>query len=138
MDSGLEGHMPSKTTTVITARVKNRTAVILNDYAEDCKLSVQQLIEKVAEALSVGDIAIVDGNIIGYENRERGVTPIEMGILKEESIDIRGLHLDRFVEALRDKGFPDRVIRERVDYLVDEIRDGSRYNSRRDVGEWGC
>jgi len=46
--------------------------------------------------------------------------------------------LQRIPEALREKGYPENAIARTVENIISQIRNGSKYNSRRDSGDWGC
>ena len=48
------------------------------------------------------------------------------------------LGLQRIPEALREKGYPENAIMRMVDNIISQIRNGSKYYSRRDSGDWGC
>ena len=101
-------------------------------------MSMGQLLDAFAEALESGSVTIEEGKIKG----EEGVAPIEINILEEQDLEkldeMRGLHFLRLLDVMRYKGYPDRAIREKVDSMIDMIKDSGKYNSKRDSGEWGC
>lgn len=71
----------------------------------------------------------------------------EMGISQTELFDelLKGgtpleddYDLQRIPEALREKGYPENAVVRMVENIISQIQSGSKYNPRRDNGDWGC
>lgn len=124
--------MPSVGTTAWTIRVKNGTKVAIEDAAVHDGMTAAQLINLFGECLADGAMWVENGRLT-FE-----VEPTFEPQHDEGTETYHDLHLDKLVKAMRDKGYPDRVIRDRIDGMVEQVIDGFKYNARRDSGEWGC
>lgn len=114
--------MASKTTTVLTIRVKNETAEILRKSAEIQGISVTDLINQLAEEISEN------------EEAEKGVTPINRAI--SDDFEYEDLGFGRILRALRKKNYPDKMIRRMTEGMLEQISDAGDYNPRRAKEDW--
>jgi len=114
--------MASKTTTVLTIRVKNETAEILRKKAEIQGVSVTDLINNLAEDIAENDAT------------EKGVTPINSGI--SDDFEYEDLGFGRVLRALRKKKYPDRAIQRLTEGMLEQISDNGDYNPRRTREDW--
>ena len=89
--------MPSKNTSVISARVKDETAVKLGELAELRGITIARLIDEM---------------VADYEEKEeaeKGVTPISYAVSEELDTPF-GQKVDRKLEKLIDRGYPEKFI----------------------------
>lgn len=93
----IRGKMPSKNTSVISARVKDEIALKLGEIADSKGISIAKLIEEM---------------VLESESK-KGVTP-------DGYADRWTSRLENKFEELRERGYPERVI----DDLKDQILDG--------------
>lgn len=128
--------MGSKTTTALAIRVKNGSAATLRTFADECALTTGQLVEAFTDAIEEGEITVDNGKIVV----ETAVTPTfePPELYDDESELYHELHFDKLVKAMREKGYPDRAIRDKMDSFVDFVRSERKYNAKRDSGEYGC
>lgn len=123
--------MPSKNTSVISARVKDETAVKLGELAELRGITIAKLI---------------DDMVADYEHKgmEKGVTPDEKGVSAifnedfEENLRYKELRLDKLVTTFEEYGYPDWFVRQQIETLISQIRDSGKYNPRRSNSDCGC
>lgn len=114
--------MASKTTTVLTIRVKNETAEILRETAEIRGISVTDLINQLAEEIEGCGIA------------EKGVTPINDGL--SDDSEYEDLGFGRVLRTFRKRKYPDRAIQRMTEAMVEQISDSGDYNPRRSREDW--
>lgn len=89
--------MPSKNTSVISARVKDETAVKLGEIAENRGITIARLIDEM---------------VSDYEEKEaaeKGVTPIGYAVCEELDTPF-GAKVDRKLEKLIERGYPEKFI----------------------------
>lgn len=87
--------MPSKNTSVISARVKDETAVKLGELAENKGITIAKLIDEM---------------VADYEEREedkKGVTPISYAVCGDTPFGIR---VEEKLEKLVERGYPEKFI----------------------------
>lgn len=100
--------MPSKNTSVISARVKDETSVKLGEIAEIRGITIARLIDEL---------------VAGYEKEqeeEKGVTPI--GYAVSDEIDTPfGQKVDRKFEKLRERGYPETFIYSMKEQILSGI-----------------
>lgn len=115
--------MPSKNTSVISARVKDETAIKLGEIAENKGITIAKLIDEMVE---------------DYEEKEdnkKGVTPDGYAVC-------RGLYesrVDKELNRLSERGYPDSVRRSVEEQVVENIRNLPKYNAKRmKCDDWGC
>ncbi len=135
--------MPSLNTQVWSARVKNGTRQAFDEVGQQCGRTAVQVLDIVGESFADGKAWIEDGKLV-CENSEIqcscGATPIfdPPELYDDEPELYHELHFDKLVKAMRDKCYPERVIRDTIDGFIDKVRDGYKYNAKRDSGEYGC
>lgn len=121
--------MPSKNTSVISARVKDSTAIKLGEMAETREITIARLIDEMVEV---------------YEEKmtiEKGVTPIGYAVSEEsdeaflENMRYKELKLDKLVQAFEENSYPDYIVRQQVENLISQIKDFGKFNPRRG-SEW--
>lgn len=132
-----------RTTEPMLARVKISTKTAFEEAAVKSGMSLPNILNLLGEMIENEDMRFENGKVVIEvpEIRENiGSTPIfdPPELYDDESELYHELHLDKLVKAMRDKGYPDRVIRDSIDGFADKVRDGYKYNSRRDSGEYGC
>ena len=97
--------MPSKNTSVISARVKDETAVKLGELAENRGITIAKLIEEMVEE---------------YEKNQesgKGVTPISYAVYD----DSFGARIERRLDRLREWGYPEKVIGMMKDNMLNGL-----------------
>lgn len=109
--------MPSKNTSILSARVKDETLLKLTQEADNRNISVAKLLDDIARDL-------------GYE--EKGVTPDKMGVFEYED-----LGFDKVLNAYRELQYSDNAIRQTNEQFRESIMEAGRYNTRRS-NEWGA
>lgn len=111
--------MPSKNTSVISARVKDETAVKLGEIAEDRGITIARLIDEM---------------VCEYEGR-KGVTPDGYAVCDDSDTPF-GQKVNRKLEKLTERGYPENFIYS----IKEEILNGldtqidmlpKRFDSRR-------
>ena len=121
--------MPSKNTSVISARVKDSTAIKLGEMAETREITIARLIDEMVE---------------DYEEKmtiEKGVTPIGYAVSEEsdeaflENMRYKELKLDKLVRVFEENSYPDYIVRQQVENLISQIKDYGKFNPRRG-SEW--
>lgn len=97
-------NMPSRNTSVISARVKDETAVKLGEIAENRGITIAKLIDEMVEC---------------YEEREteKGVTPISYAVCDDLDTPF-GQKVDRKLEKLIERGYPERFIYSMKDQIL--------------------
>jgi hypothetical protein len=100
--------MPSKNTSVISARVKDETAVKLGELAELRGITIAKLIDEM---------------VADYEEKEetkKGVTPISYAV--SEDLDTPfGQKVDRKLEKLIERGYPEKFIYSMKEQILSGI-----------------
>ena len=87
--------MPSKNTSVISARVKDETAVKLGELAQDRGITIARLIDEM---------------VLEYERKEEiGVTPDGYAVYEELDTPL-GQKIERKLGKLRERGYPENFI----------------------------
>lgn len=86
--------MPSKNTSVISARVKDATAVKLGEIAEEKGITIAKLIDEIVD---------------DYEEGKKGVTPIGYAVC-DDSETTFGKKVNRKLDKLRERGYPETFI----------------------------
>ena len=114
--------MPSKNTSVISARVRDEIAVKLGEIAENKGISIAKLIEEMTE---------------NYEE-EKGVTPISYAVY--DSFTER---IEKKFERLREREYPERVIEQMKEGIINGLENQismmpRRYDPRRMRDDCGC
>lgn len=94
--------MPSKNTKILTARVKDKTYLVLNESAEYAKMTVPKLLDEIAEYIDNGTISVESEGCISFN--------IEV----DDGIDLEGLH-----RLAKDEG---DTVQNLLDYMVDRYR----------------
>lgn len=116
--------MPSKNTSVISARVKDETAIKLGEIAENRGMTIPKLIEEMVEK---------------YEE-EKGVTPM----IYEELDTPFGQKVEKRLNKLREREYPEwyiEALKEQMltsfDAQIDMLP--KKYNPKRmKSDDWGC
>lgn len=90
--------MPSKNTSIISARVKDETALKFTQMAENRGLTMSKLLDAIAE--------IIDENWLD----EKGVTPHEYAVSDDFYSDDFGRKVEKKFDRLRERGYPEDVI----------------------------
>ena len=117
--------MPAKNTSVISARVKDETALKLGELAQEKGITIAKFIDDLVEA---------------YD--EKGVTPDGYAV-SEENETIFGLRVDRKFEKLRERGYPDSFIWQMKEQILAGIESQiellpKKYDPRRMRDDCGC
>lgn len=116
--------MPSKNTSVISARVKDETAIKLGEIAENRGMTIPKLIEEMVEK---------------YEE-EKGVTPM----IYEELETPFGQKVERKLNKLREREYPERFIESLKEQMLSGLDAQidmmpKKFNPKRMRNdEWGC
>ena len=100
--------MPSKNTSVISARVKDETAVKLGEIAENRGITIAKLIDEM---------------VADYEEREeseKGVTPISYAVCDDLDTPF-GQKVDRKLEKLLERGYPEKFIYSMKEQILSGI-----------------
>lgn len=100
-----EKEMPSKNTSVISARVKDETAVKLGELAEERGITIAKLIDEM---------------VADYEEKnesEKGVTPISYAVSEELDTPF-GIKVDRKLRILLERGYPERMIYQMKEQML--------------------
>lgn len=99
--------MPSRNTSVISARVKDETSVKLGELAQLRGVTIAKLI---------------DDMVSDFENREeeKGVTPISYAVSAEIDTPF-GQKVDRKFEKLRERGYPESFIYSMKEQILNGI-----------------
>lgn len=123
--------MPSKNTSVISARVKDETAVKLGVLAEDRGITIAKML----------DIMVSEFERQG----KKGVTPDEYYVSAvsdeefQENLRYKELRLDRLVSAFEKRNYPDNAIRQCIEQIIYQVLDGGNFNPRRKYdSDCGC
>lgn len=99
--------MPAKNTSVISARVKDATAVKLGVLAEERGVTIAKLLDDMVEEFE-------------KKEDEKGVTPD--GYAVSEDLDTPfGQRLERKFEKLRESGYPERVIFQMKEQMLNGL-----------------
>lgn len=120
------GNMPSKNTSVISARVRDDIAVKLGEIAENRGITIAKLIEDMVE-----------------KHEEKGVTPHGYGIFEEIDTPL-GIKLEKQMERLREGEYPERFIKNFEDTILNGVREQidmlpKKFNPKRmRSDDWGC
>jgi len=97
--------MPSKNTSVISARVRDEIAVKLGEIAENKGYTIAKLIEEMVTEYE-------------KEPEEKGVTPISYAVSYDSSFAEK---VDRKFDKLRDRGYPERFIESMKEQILNGI-----------------
>lgn len=103
----------------------------LNRLVSAENISVTALLRLLITELIDGDIKLEKGEIKSCP------TPDEMGLSEisnedfEENLRYKELRLDRLVRAFEENGYPENVIRQQIESLIIQVKDGGKYNRRR-------
>ena len=117
--------MPAKNTSVISARVKDETALKLGELAQEKGITIAKFIDDLVEA---------------YD--EKGVTPD--GYAVSEDLDTPfGMKVDQRFEKLRERGYPERIIEMMKDQILAGLDSQiellpKKYDPRRMRDDCGC
>jgi len=121
--------MPSRNTSVISARVRDEIAVKLGEIAERKGITIAKLIEEMVEK---------------YEtDEEKGVTPHGYGLFEEIDTPL-GIKLEKQMEKLREGEYPERFIKNFEDTILNGVREQiemlpKKFNPKRmRSDDWGC
>lgn len=99
--------MPAKNTSVISARVKDATAVKLGVLAEERGVTIAKLLDDMVEEFE-------------KKEDEKRVTPD--GYAVSEDLDTPfGQRLERKFEKLRERGYPERVIFQMKEQMLNGL-----------------
>ena len=124
--------MPSKNTSVISARVKDETAVKLGEIAENRGITIARLIDDMVAAYEEKEAA------------EKGVTPISCAVCEqssedfEENLRYKEVKFDRLLSAFERKKYPDLAIRQCVEQIISQLNEESEFNPRRSRNDDWC
>jgi len=99
--------MPSKNTSVISARVKDETAVKLGELAENKGITIARLIDDMVADLE-------------EKESKKGVTPISYAV-SEDSDTLFGQKVDRKFDKLRERGYPENFIYSMKEQILNGI-----------------
>ena len=116
--------MPSKNTSVISARVKDETAIKLGEIAENREMTIPKLIEEMVEK---------------YEE-EKGVTPM----IYEELDTLFGQKVEKRLNKLREREYPERFLESIKEQMLSGLDTQiemlpKKFNPKRmRSDDWGC
>lgn len=116
--------MPSKNTSVISARVKDETAIKLGEIAENRGMTIPKLIEEMVEK---------------YEE-EKGVTPM----IYEELDTSFGQKVEKRLNKLREREYPERFLESIKEQMLSGLDTQiemlpKKFNPKRMRNDdWGC
>lgn len=113
--------MPSKNTSVISARVKDETALKFTQIAENRGITVAKLLDEIAE---------------NYE--EKGVTPDGCADCEysDEIFRYKELGIDGLIAAFEKRNYPEHEIRRQIGMMIEQIDYHGNYNPRRAGSEY--
>ena len=109
--------MPSTTTSIVTMRVKNR---VRDDFESMCST----IGHTKAEVLGMFVRLWSEGSIVYGNNC------MEINIEPSDNRDRVHRDLDRFIEILTEKGYPDAAIGVYTEQIVRKAKDMERYKRR--------
>lgn len=95
--------MPSKNTSVISARVKDETAVKLGVLADERGITIAKLLDDMVDEFEKQD--------------EKGVTPIEYALSDDLDTPF-GQKVDRKFDKLRERGYPEMFIHSMKEQML--------------------
>lgn len=107
----------------VTVKLSEDDYEKLNSRSQSSGMAVAIVMKLLVAGYLDGEVEIENGEIKTAENL------LEIPIEDTDYID---LHLKKLVEKMREKDYPNRVIREMIDQMIDKVRDYPKYNSRRD------
>lgn len=124
--SSRKRNMPSKNTSVISARVKDETALKFTQIAENRGITVSKLLDEIAEKIDEETLF------------EKGVTPDGYAVSEDldELYRYKELGFDQVKECFENHRYPDHEIRRQTGMMVDQISNYGNYNPRRASEEW--
>lgn len=118
--------MPSKNTSVISARVKDETALKFTQIAENRGITVAKLLDEIAENLE--------------ENSEpkKGVTPDGCAVCEYSDIVFRyqELELDALISIFEKRKYPEHEIKRQIRMMIDQVDCHGNYNPRKAGDEY--
>ena len=120
--------MPSRNTSVISARVKDETAVKLGELAENRGITIAKLIDEM---------------VVDYEEKqevEKGVTPISYAVCEELDTPF-GQKVEKKFDKLRERGYPETFIYSMKEQILNGIDSQiemmpKKFDFRRAKDEW--
>lgn len=124
--SSRKRNMPSKNTSVISARVKDETALKLTQIAENRGITVSRLLDEIAEKIDEETLF------------EKGVTPDGYAVSEDsdELYRYKELGFDRVKECFENHKYPDREIRKQNEFIAEQISRQGNFNSKRSGEDW--
>lgn len=100
--------MPSKNTSVISARVKDATAVKLGELAENRGVTIAKLIDDMVDDFEE------------KEASEKGVTPISYAVFDDSETPF-GQKIEKRLDKLRERGYPENFIYSMKEQILSGI-----------------
>ena len=114
--------MPSKNTSVISARVKDEIALKLGEIADSKGISIAKLIEEM---------------VLESETK-KGVTPDGCADCEysDEIFHYKELGIDGLIAAFEKRNYPEHEIRRQIGMMIEQIDYHGNYNPRRAGSEY--
>ena len=130
--SSRKRNMPSKNTSVISARVKDETALKFTQIAENRGITVSKLLDEIAEKIEEETLFEKGVTHDGYAVSE--ISEEEF----QENLRYKKLRFDRLIAAFEKRGYPDEAIRKAVETMIQTVLDSPKYNPRRTRYDESC
>ena len=124
--SSRKRNMPSKNTSVISARVKNETALKFTQIAENRGITVSKLLDEIAEKIDEETLF------------EKGVTPDGYAVSEDFESEKYGSKIERGFKELTEKGYPDQAKRMYEEQIYEQMHNMPKYNPKRACFDEGC
>lgn len=119
--------MPTKDTVTVSMRVNECTKNKFEAMCEAIGYSKGDAFEMLLELWERGDIFYMDGEL-------------QVAKIEEKHTDSSRIqrNLDRFVETLTDKGYPENIIADIAENILNSAREMNRFNPKRSKNDMGC
>lgn len=122
----------------ISTKINERENLELNKLAERENISISAIMKLFADALLNGDIELEKGELkICTPPHEDCVSAISNEDF-EENLRYKELRLDKLVSVFEENNYPDWFIRQQMEVMISQIRDGGKFNPRRSSSDCGC
>ena len=122
----------------ISTKINERENLELNKLAERENISISAIMKLFADALLNGDIELDKGELkICTPPHEDCISAISNEDF-EENLRYKELRLDKLVSVFEENNYPDWLIRQQMEVMISQIRDGGKFNPRRSGSDCGC
>ena len=122
----------------VNAKITEEESEKLVRLAERENISITALIRLLVDALINGDIELEKGEVKSCPTTdEMGVSAISNEDF-EENLRYKELRFDKLVSAFEENNYPDWFIRQQIEIMISQVRDGGKFNPRRSGSEYGC